>query len=52
LADRYGVPNHLKRFPRFHVKIQWRDAHKRPVQVTGPVCLGGGRFFGLGLFAA
>jgi len=52
LADRYGVPDHLKRFPRFHVRIQWRDAHKRPVQVTGPVCLGGGRFFGLGLFAA
>jgi CRISPR-associated protein Csb2 len=52
LADRYGVPDHLKRFPRFHVRIQWRDAQNRPVQVNGPVCLGGGRFFGLGLFAA
>ncbi len=52
LADRYGVPDHLKRFPRFHVKLQWRDARNGPVQVPGPVCLGGGRFYGLGLFAA
>ena len=52
LADKYGVPDHLKRFPRLHVKIQWRDEQKKPVQVPGPVCLGGGRFCGLGLFAA
>jgi CRISPR-associated protein Csb2 len=52
LADRYGVPDHLKRFPRLHVRINWRDAHDRPVQVPGPVCIGGGRFCGLGLFAA
>jgi CRISPR-associated protein Csb2 len=52
LAERYGVPDHLKRFPRFHVKIQWRDAQKSLVQVPGPICLGGGRFYGLGLFAA
>jgi CRISPR-associated protein Csb2 len=52
LADRYGVPNHLKRFPRYHVKIQWHDAQNREVRVPGPVCFGGGRFCGLGLFAA
>ena len=52
LADRYGVPDHLKRFPRFHVKVQWRDAQDVPVEVPGPVCLGGGRFYGIGLFAA
>jgi len=52
LADRYGVPHHLKCFPCLHVKIQWRDAQNRAVQVPGPVCLGGGRFYGLGLFAA
>jgi CRISPR-associated protein Csb2 len=52
LADRYGVPDHLRRFPRFHVKIQWRDARGNAVEVPGPVCFGGGRFYGLGLFAA
>ncbi len=52
LADRYGVPDHLKRLPRFHVKLYWRDGQNRPAQVPGPVCLGGGRFYGLGLFAA
>ncbi|MGH7778820.1 MAG: type I-G CRISPR-associated protein Csb2 [Candidatus Binataceae bacterium] len=52
LANRYGVPEHLKRFPRLHVRLQWRDARKRPVQVPGPLCLGGGRFYGLGLFGA
>lgn len=52
LADRYGVPNHLRRFPCWHVRLHWRDGQGRPVQVPGPVCLGGGRFYGLGLFAA
>ena len=51
-ADRYGIPDHLRRFPRYHVKIQWRDQQKRPVEVPGPVCIGGGRFYGVGLFAA
>lgn len=52
LADRYGVPQHLKRFPRVHVKIQWLDAKDKPLSIPGPICLGGGRFYGLGLFAA
>jgi len=52
VADRYGVPDHLKRFPRYHVRIQWRDDNWRPVPIKGPMCLGGGRFYGLGLFAA
>jgi CRISPR-associated protein Csb2 len=52
LADSYTVPNHLKRFPRFHVKIHWRDGANRSVQVPGVVCLGGGRYYGIGLFAA
>jgi CRISPR-associated protein Csb2 len=51
-ADRYGVPDHLRRFPRYHVRIHWRDVRGEPVAVPGPVCIGGGRFFGLGLFAA
>ncbi len=52
LAIRYGVPDHLRRFPRLHVRLHWRDAHDRPIEVPGPICLGGGRFYGLGLFAA
>lgn len=52
VADRYGVPDHLKRFPRYHVRIQWRDENRTPVPIKGPMCLGGGRFYGLGLFAA
>ncbi len=52
MADRYGVPQHLKCFPRFHVRIQWRNAQNKPVSIPGPICLGGGRFYGLGLFAA
>lgn len=52
LALRYGAPDHLRRFPRLHVKLHWRDEQNKSVQVHGPVCLGGGRFYGLGLFAA
>ncbi len=52
LASRYGIPSHLQKYPRYHVHIQWRDAKGWPVQVPGPICIGGGRFFGLGLFAA
>jgi CRISPR-associated protein Csb2 len=51
LADHYGVPDHLKHFPRYHVKIQWRDERQNPVKIPGPICLGGGRFYGVGLFA-
>ena len=48
-VDRYGVPDHLRRFPRLHVRIEWRDAGGRRLDVPGPICLGGGRFVGLGL---
>ena len=51
LASRYGIPNHLQKFSRYHVRIQWRDANDNPIQVPGPICIGGGRFYGLGLFA-
>jgi CRISPR-associated protein Csb2 len=52
LAENYGVPVHLKRFPRYHLRIRWRDSAGREVEVPGPVCLGGGRFYGAGLFAS
>lgn len=52
LATRYAVPDYLRSFPRFHVRILWRDPQNRPLSLRGPICLGGGRFLGLGLFAA
>jgi CRISPR-associated protein Csb2 len=48
-AERYGVPDHLKRLPRTHLRIEWRDRQGSPVEVPGPCLLGGGRFCGLGL---
>jgi CRISPR-associated protein Csb2 len=52
LASRYAVPDHLARFPRLHVKVSWRDGEGSSIHISGPVCIGGGRFYGLGLFAA
>lgn len=51
LAGRYTTPDYLKRFSRLHVRITWRNQSGRLLKVPGPICLGGGRFFGLGLFA-
>jgi CRISPR-associated protein Csb2 len=51
-VDKYGVPDHLKRFPRYHVKLCWRDEDHNPLAVDGPICIGGGRFYGLGLFSS
>jgi CRISPR-associated protein Csb2 len=52
LASRYAVPQQHRRYRRLHVRISWRDSAGKPVQVRGPICLGGGKFVGLGLFAA
>jgi CRISPR-associated protein Csb2 len=52
LAERYGVPSHLKRFPRYHVRVRWRDRAGGEVKLAGPVCIGGGRFYGVGLFVS
>ncbi len=45
-ASRYVVPSHLAKSPRLHVKLTW------PVPVAGPLCIGRGRFSGLGLLVA
>jgi len=45
-ASLYAVPSHLAQSPRLHVKLTW------PVKVAGPLCIGRGRFSGLGLFTA
>jgi len=51
LASRYAIPEKLRRFRRLHVRLVWRDATGNPVPVQGPLCLGSGRFAGLGFFA-
>lgn len=45
-ASQYAVPSHLADSRRLHVKLTW------PVKVSGPLCIGRGRFSGLGLFVA
>jgi CRISPR-associated protein Csb2 len=52
LASRHVPPKHLAKFPRVHVRIEWCDRDGKAVPVCGPVCLGAGRYSGLGLFAA
>jgi CRISPR-associated protein Csb2 len=49
-ASRFGVPDHLARFTRLHVRLIWRDARGAGVALDGPICIGGGRYYGLGLF--
>ena len=46
------VPSHLRKYPTLHVRITWRDPAGNLVALPGPVVLGGGRFYGIGLFAA
>jgi CRISPR-associated protein Csb2 len=46
MASRYAVPSHLAKSPRLHVKLTW------PMRVAGPLCIGSGRFSGLGLFVS
>lgn len=51
VARRYVPPHYLEKYPRYHVRIEWRDSDGTPIQVRGPIVLGGGRFCGFGLFA-
>ncbi len=51
-AHRFVVPAYLQSFPRYHVRIQWRDKRGGPVGIRGPVCIGAGRYCGLGLLCA
>lgn len=46
LASRYHLPSHLASSPRVHVKVTW------PIRIKGPLCLGSGRFSGMGLFVS
>lgn len=46
------VPRHLRGYPRYHVQLTFRDLSGMEVKVPGPVVLGGGRYYGIGLFVA
>lgn len=54
LASRYSVPDQCRRFRRLHVRVTWRErtpsGETIPQKIAGPLCVGGGRYFGLGLF--
>jgi CRISPR-associated protein Csb2 len=50
-ATRYEQPARLKGYPRYHVRLHWRDSSGRPIKVRGPVVIGAARYCGLGLFA-
>jgi len=47
LAMNYAVPSQHRRYRRIHVRIVFPSS-----SFSGPLCLGGGRHTGLGLFAA
>lgn len=55
LASRYSVPDQCRRFRRLHVRVVWRERTSNgellPIKLSGPFCIGSGRFSGLGLFA-
>ncbi len=51
-ASQYAVPEQHRRFRRLHVRINWRSPEGRAIKIPGPVCIGGGKHSGLGLFAA
>ncbi|MGV3664064.1 MAG: type I-G CRISPR-associated protein Csb2 [Prosthecobacter sp.] len=51
-ATQYAVPEQHRRYRRLHVKITWRSPDGQLLKVPGPLCIGGGKFSGMGLFAA
>jgi len=44
--SQYHIPTYLKNFPRWHVRLLFREP------ISGPLALGAGRHCGLGLFAS
>lgn len=54
LSSRYSAPDQCRRFRRLHVRVAWReraaDGDLHPIKLSGPFCIGSGRYFGLGLF--
>jgi CRISPR-associated protein Csb2 len=50
----YGIPKYIKEknHPLYHVHIEWKNENGDKIKVPGPICLGDGRFRGIGLFVA
>lgn len=47
-----NVPQHLRQYPRYHVRITWRKTDGTPLNLKGPFVFGGGRYYGIGLMMA
>lgn len=47
-----NVPQHLRQYPRYHVRITWRNSDGTLLYLKGPFVLGGGRYYGIGLMRA
>lgn len=52
LASRYIAGDQHRRYRKLHVHIQFRDEHGQPLPIPGPLCFGGGKFTGTGLFTS
>jgi CRISPR-associated protein Csb2 len=52
LASRYMTGDQHLRYRKLHVRILFRDDNGQPLAIPGPLCIGGGKFSGTGLFAA
>ncbi len=52
LASHYMAGDQHRRFRKLHVRIHFFDEHGQSLPVSGPICIGGGKFSGTGLFAA
>lgn len=52
LATHYAAGDQHRRYRKLHVRITWKDTNGTPIQIPGPICLGSGKFTGMGLFAA
>jgi CRISPR-associated protein Csb2 len=52
LASHYITGDQHRRFRKLHVRIQFRNEHGEEIPISGPICIGGGKFTGTGLFAS
>jgi CRISPR-associated protein Csb2 len=52
LASRYIAGDQHRRFRKLHVRIRFCNEQGQPLAIAGPLCIGGGKFSGTGLFAA
>ena len=51
-ANRSFIPQHLRKFPAYHIRIKWRDPAQQLVNIPGPILIGSGRYYGLGLLTS